>query len=157
MVTRPGAVNSVSAIATFTSDGSVIELADGSVWLVAPSSRSTVVNWSDGDTTAVIAVGELSDVGTGDTISATLLGSTTLKRPYTRFGEHRVVALGNNGTIVALSDGSVWAISTPGAPIVDSWPVGADVRISAHGHDTYTLRETRNHSHVIATFVASER
>jgi hypothetical protein len=142
---------------TFTTDGSLIELADGSVWLVAGNSRSTVVNWSDGDSTAVIAVGELSDVGTGDTISARLLGTINAEHRYTRLGEHRLGALGNNGTILALSDGSVWVISPSGAPTVDRWPVGAGVRISAHGHVSYTLQETPTHSHVIATYVASER
>jgi hypothetical protein len=157
--TAPGAVNSVSSIEAFTGDGSIVALADGSVWFVAATGdRTTVLDWSVGDTTSVTAAAQLTDVDTGDSVTATPVGQTAKARPYTTLGLHRLLAMGDNGTVFALSDGSVWALSAPGAPsIADRWPIGSGVRVSRRAHEAYTLEDIRTDSHVPATYVGSER
>jgi hypothetical protein len=155
----PGAVNSVSSIEAFTGDGSIVELADGSVWFVAAAGdRTTVLDWSVGDTTSITTVDQLTDVDTGDSVTVTQVGQAGKARVYTSLGLRRLVALGDNGTVLALSDGSVWALGASGAPsIADRWPIGSGVRVSRGAHAAYTLEDIRTDSHVPATYVGAER
>jgi hypothetical protein len=148
----------VSSIEAFTGDGSIVALADGSVWFVAATGdRTTVLDWSVGDTTTVLGPGQLTDVDSGDTVTVARVGQAGKGRSYTTLGVYRLVALGDNGTVLALSDGSVWTLSATGAPsIADRWPIGSEVRITRGPRDVYTLEDARIGSHVPATYVGAE-
>lgn len=144
LVTAPG--SGVPSLVTFTDGGGVLQVSDGSVWAIANDDQTIVTGWSTGDTIGEGAGGrsdELTDLDTGDIVDAHKIGEMNTKLHYAHVGERTIESIGADGTVVVLTDRSVWAITaTKDAPIVNSWTFGARLTVKAVSGHAYMLKVT---------------
>jgi hypothetical protein len=145
---RPSEVSAAhfaaTSLVTFTNGGGVLEISDGSVWAISSDGQGTVTGWTLGDTIGENPIADtLNDLDTGDTVAAQKIGEMTAKRHYAHVGERTIESIGNDGTVVVLTDRSVWAVpATKDAEIVDAWTYGALVTVKATTRGAYLLRVT---------------
>lgn len=134
--------SAVTSLVTFTNGGGVLEISDGSVWAVASDEQATVAGWTLGDTIGENLVRDtLNDLDTGDIVDAQKIGEMTTRLHYAHVGERMIEAIGNDGTVVVLTDRSVWAIpATKDAEIVDGWTYGARLSVKAATRGGYVLQ-----------------
>jgi hypothetical protein len=146
-----------TSLTTYTDDGAVVELDDGSVWSIDIADQSTVTGWSDGDAMTTNSAGDtLIDTDQSETASATEIGSMTDTNAYAGSGTS-IAALGDDGSILTLDDGSVWAINDLGdQSTVTGWSDGDPITVADNSDGTYTLANGNDNSTVSANYIGNE-
>jgi hypothetical protein len=152
---RPGKIapNGEQSIAAITDDDEVVALSDDTVWSLGSSE-----SWSDGDK---ITVGEsedtLYDATEGESVSATKIGETSDSNTYADEGEHTQEAVSDDGSLIVLDDGSVWAVAAADQSTTSTWTDSSaiDVRQGSAGPN-YELINTDEQSSAEAGYVGDK-
>jgi len=157
-------------VLVFTDDGAVVELADGSVWAVAkPDQEIVAADWGlDSQAVSVRNNGtELFNVedGGAHSVDATKIGTVANTNVDTHLGKKSLSGLGHgayfaggaDGSLLTLTDGSVWEVTNAFYQQADvEWADGDDVSVSKGPKHTYTLDDTDIHSIIRATYIGQD-
>lgn len=128
-------------VMSYTDNGSVVQLDDGSLWNVLEASRSTVLNhWNLDNQLVAIAPGEsqLVDVESGGAhnVQVHRIGNLLTNEVYDHAGDNTLESIshgayfggGFDGGIVTLEDGSIWAINNADDQgLAIQWADGDDI------------------------------
>jgi len=136
--------SAATSLVTFTNGGGVVQISDGSVWAIANDDQTIVTGWSLGETIGEGVGGrsdELTDLDTGDMVNAHKVGEMSTKLDYAHTGERTIESIGSDGTVVVLTDRSVWAIAgTKDTTIVNGWTYGAQLTVKKARGGSYVLQ-----------------
>jgi hypothetical protein len=152
---QPGGQQSLESV---TSDGAVVVLKDGSVYAVDSGDRSTSSSWQSNEAITVDEGEEsLTNLESGEKVTAKQVGKTSDANPYPNTGDHTQDTNDSNGSIVVLDDGSIWAVESGDQSMAESWNDGASITVneeSAGGG--YKLVNTDEHEIVHANYIGDE-
>ncbi len=140
-------------VTTVTTDGSIIELTDGSVFAIVNGDAS---RWVGTRVRTVSGGAIMIDVATGEKGEAQYVGSVHKPRTYANSGEHSQESASPGGELVLLDDGSVWSIPPSERGRTSGWAEGAGVSVEPGPHDTYRLTNGASASTVLATYVGEK-
>jgi hypothetical protein len=140
-----------------TEDGGVVVLDNGAVYSVEAGEEPTVESWSPGDNIAVDeAEGTLTNLGNGDKVSAEHVGEKTDTNPYAATGDHTQETHTDDGGIIVLDDGSIWAVETGDESIASAWTDAAAIRVNESNGSSYELVNTNEEETVHASYIGDE-
>jgi len=146
----PGGEQSIMAI---TDDNEVLALSDGTVW-----SLESPEMWATGDK---ITVGEsedtLYDATEGESVSATKVGDISDSNAYPGEGEHTQEAVSDDGSLIVLDDGSVWAVSGADQSKTATWTDTANIEVKeGNASPNYELINTDDHAVADAGYIGDK-
>ncbi|HME04939.1 MAG TPA: hypothetical protein VKG38_18095 [Solirubrobacteraceae bacterium] len=147
------APNGEQSLAAIADDNEVVALSDGTVW-----SLGSAESWSTGDK---ITVGESEDTlydGTeGESVDATKIGEASDANPYPSEGEHTQEAISDDGSLIVLDDGSVWAVSGADQATAATWTDASTIEArQGSASPRYRLVNTGDESTVEAGYMGDK-
>jgi hypothetical protein len=139
-----------------TDDGAVLTLQDGSVYSVDGGDQSTVSQWSQGDDIAISdSHDSITDLSTGDKVSVTLVGDISDTNSYPSTGAHSIQAKTDDGSIMVLDDGSIWAVG-PDQATTAPWVDGTSITVNDGSGASYDLVDTDDQEIAEANYIGQE-
>jgi len=140
-------------VSSITTDGSIIELTDGSVFALVSGDAS---RWLDQRVRTVSGGAIMIDVASGEKGEAQYVGSVRHPRTYANGGEHNQESGSPDGSLILLDDGSVWSIPPDERSRTSTWAEGASVSVEPGPHGRYRLTNGASGSTVLATYVGEK-
>lgn len=150
---EPQAGPTSGTVTTVTTDGSIIQLADGSVFGILSGDAS---RWVGQRVRVVSGGGIMINVQSGEKGESQYVGSVHRLRTYSNSGEHNQESASPGGELVLLDDGSVWSIPPSERNVTSGWAEGGGVTVEGGPHGRYRLTNGASGSTVLAAYVGEK-
>jgi hypothetical protein len=134
-------------------------LGDGSVYSVDSGDQATTSSWTSGEEVAANEGAEsLTNLENGEKVSAKHVGAITDANPYPGTGDHTQETNSDDGKIIVLDDGSIWAVPDASDQTTASiWTDATSITVNEEsGGSGYELVNTDDHEIVHANYMGDE-